>query len=184
MFIPTWVLIIAIIVAFFYLKNKKGKNNSEEDNISPEGNWQGAERYKELVLEKSPLLEGFLEDEKDMVKSMEMDMIILRERYKYDKAKQAEVAQDWYDFAKAVYNVKSSSERLDVDMEDNAFDNFLERTKEPHAIIQEVIKRVENLLGEESNIKKVHERLESKKPKGLDEIVKEVAEKKEDKPAS
>lgn len=181
MYIPIWILILGIIVAFFYFKNKKTKNGSEEDNISPEGNWQGAERYKELVLKKSPLLEGFLEDEKDMVKAMEMDMIRLRERYKYDNAKQAEIAQDWYDFAKAVYEVKSSSEMLDVDMSDNAFENHSERTKEPHAVIQEVTKRVETLLGKESNIKTVRERLEGKQPKGLDEIVKEVVKKKEDK---
>lgn len=175
MYIPIWVLIIAIIVTFFYLKSKKAKDGSEEDNISPEGNWKGAERYKELVMGKSPL-EGFLKDERDMVKTMEIDMIRLRERYKYDKTKQAEIAQDWYDFAKAVYGIKSSSERLDVDMGDNAFESHFERTKEPHAIIQEVTKRVEELLGDGATIGKVRERIE-KEQQIANDIFKEESDK-------
>ena len=127
----------------------------EESNVSPEGNWRGAEMYKKYVLEKSPLIEDYLQDERDMINAMEADMLRLRERYKYDSKKQIEIAQDWYDFAKAVHEVKSSREMLDVDMGDNGFEAHGNRTKEPHTIIQEVTKRVEILLGNESAMKAV-----------------------------
>lgn len=190
MYIPIWVLILAIIVALFYFKKQKTKKNSEEDKLNPKEdkfspgeNWTKAEWYKKQVMEKSPLIEKYLQDERDMIEAMEFDMIKLRERYKFDSNKQVEIAQDWCDFAYAVYEVKNQREWIDVETDDNAFDSHWDELFKFNTIIYEIGKRVSELLGEESNIKKVRERIENKKPKEIGglfkEVFKEVAKKKD-----
>ncbi|MDO9231371.1 MAG: hypothetical protein Q7U36_02705 [bacterium] len=176
MYTPIWVLILAIIGVFFYFKKRNTEEGSEEDNFSPEENWTRAEWYKANVMRKSPNLENHLKDERDMIGAMELDMIRLRERYKHDPKKQSEIAKDWFNFARSVDKVKSASEMLDVDAEDDAFESFINKTKEPHTIIQEIAKRVEKLLGDEAKIMTVRERIE-KQQQIANNILKEESDK-------
>lgn len=103
---------------------------------------------------------------------MERDMIRLRERYKHDPKKQLEVAHDWMDYSSAVAQIKFAREMLDVDMEDTAYDSYDERTKEAHVTVQEIGKRVEEILGKDSSAKLVHDRLKKQA-----DVVNEVGEK-------
>jgi hypothetical protein len=159
MYISTWVIIITIIaVIYFYSRSRKAKSTVGE-NLSTEQMWASADFWMQGVLEESPLIEKYLQDERDMVNAMERDMIRLKERFKHDAKKQLQIAQDWMDYSKSVYKIKSSRELLDVDWEDTALDTYEENTKEAYVIIQEIAKRVENELGKESNSKITHDRL-------------------------
>ena len=159
MFIPAWLIVVAVTVgAYYYIQSKKSSASVGEKPLTIDEMWQQAERNMSYVLEKSPILENFLQDERDMVKAMERDAMSLRERFKFDESKQTEIARDWMDYSNAVYEVKSAREYQDVDTENNAWDTFDERTKGSFAVIREVAKRVETLLGEESSSKIVHDR--------------------------
>lgn len=164
MYIPTWLIIIAIcVVVWFYFKSKKGSVNDDGEPTTVEGMWQSAEWSMGRVMEKSPLsgleeIDSF-KDEREMVKAMETDAVRLRERYKHNPEKQKQIARDWMDYANAVREVKSAREMLDVDWEDGAYDRFDESTKESYAVIHEVAKRAEDELGKDSHLKVVHDRL-------------------------
>lgn len=158
MYIPFWIVAVAAIIAiYFYSKSKK--SFPSKDSLSVEKMWIQAQNNVARVQEKSPLLENYLQDERDMVKAMEKDMLRLRERYKHNDIKQKEIARDWMDYSDAVAEVKFARELLDVDTEDDAYDRFDENTKEAFLTIQEVAKRVEDELGKDSNSKIVHDRL-------------------------
>jgi DNA-directed RNA polymerase subunit N (RpoN/RPB10) len=107
-----------------------------------------------------------------MVVAMEKDAIKLRERYKHNPDKQKDIARDWMNYAKAVQELKSASELLDVDWEDGAYDRFDENTKESYAVVYEVGKRVLDELGKESHLKVVHDRLQ-KKAEAVNEVLTE-----------
>ncbi len=161
MYISTWIIIIIVIVGiYFYRKSKKqNKSISENQLLTADEMWVRAEVYMERVMRKSPNIEKYLQDERDMVKAMERDMVRLRERFKHDPKKQLEIAQGWMDYSHAVERIKFSRELLDVDMEHNAYDSHDERTKEAWITIPEIAKRVENILGKDSSSKLVHDRL-------------------------
>ena len=177
MYLPVWVIIIAIILGVYFYNSSKNKKNRESelienDDLSVDFMWEFAEGNKSAVLAESPNLEKYLQDERDMVNAMELDMIRLRERFKYDEKKQREIAQDWMDYSGAVNDEKSASELLDVNNEDTAYDEYRESTKKADLVIQEVSRRVEELLGEKSASKIVHDRLK-KKAKSANEILSE-----------
>ncbi len=161
MYIPFWLIVIAFI-AWMYFRNKKRNSDSGDQLTSVEGMWKQAEWNKGRVLEKSLNLEEYLQDERDMVNAMERDAIRLRERFKHDPVKQKEIAKDWMDYSYAVSRVKFAREMLDVDMGDDAYDSFEERVKEPYLAIQEISKRVEGILGDESSSKVVNDNLRRK----------------------
>lgn len=164
MYIPWWfIIIVAIVGLVLYSRhNQKRLLGLENEPLNAEAMWAAALHYKEAVIEKSPLIEDFLQDERDMVKAMEVDMIRLKQRFQHDPKKLEEIAQDWMNYTKAVKDTKFSREMLDVDMDDNALENHWERTKEPSITIEEVAKRVGVLLGAESQSKVVHNRIDAK----------------------
>ena len=173
MYIPTWLIIIVVITGiYFYLQFRKRNSAIENQDLTTEDMWRRAETNMAMVLEKSPLIEDYLQDERDMIKAMERDMIRLRERYKHNTQKQTEVARDWMDYSNAIVEIKFAREMLDVDMEDSSWESFDERTKDVFIVIQEIAKRVEKVLGQESSSKLVHDILR-KKADAVDEIGKE-----------
>lgn len=160
MYIPSWLIVLAIIMGvYLYLKSRKKENNHSEQPINIEAMWEQAEVDMAGILEKSPLLENHLQDERDMVRAMERDMIRLRERYKHNEQKQKEIVHDWMDYAGSVRKIKFARELLDVNMEDTAYDEYTEDTKEAYIKIQEIGERIEKELGKDSSSKLVHDRL-------------------------
>lgn len=173
MYISTWIIVI-IVIAGIYLYSRSKKRGekgitADGESLTAEEMWERGEANTARVLEKSPLIENYLQDERDMVKAMERDMIRLRERFKHDTKKQLEVARDWMDYSGAVAQIKFAREMLDVDMEDTAHDSYDGRTKESYITVQEIGKRVEEILGNDSSSKLVHDRLR-KQAEAIDEI--------------
>jgi len=167
MYIPTWIIILAIIIAIFYFRRQKINKDPAVDDDSPGAIWGEATKFKRSVMEESLLIEDYLCDERSMIEAMEMDMLRLRERYKHDSNKQIEIAQDWFDFAKAIHNLKFTKEMMDVLTEHDELESHRNNAIKINTIIQEIIKRTEGLLGEESNIKKVREVIEDKVSKEI-----------------
>jgi hypothetical protein len=180
MYISTWIIIIAIIVGvYFYFRLQRTKRktlNEEYESLTTEQMWNRAEGHMASVLEKSPNLEDYLQNERDMVKAMEKDMIRLRERYKHDAKKQNEIARDWMDYSSCVGVIKNSRELLDVDTRPDASDRYDRLTKVPYVIVQEVAKRVEDMLGKDSSSKLVHDKLK-KNAQAIEEVFAERREK-------
>jgi hypothetical protein len=163
---------------YLYFRSKKSNPKLETGNASltVEEMWERAEGKMAEVLSKSPSLENYLQDERDMVKAMESDMIRLRERFKHDPKKQSEVARDWMDYSSAVARIKFSREWFDCDDKDTALDSHTERTREPYVTVQEIGKRVEDILGKDSSSKLVHDRLR-KNAEAVNEVFAERREK-------
>ncbi len=179
MYISTWIIVAMIIAGiYFYSRSKKNGLNlrAENESLTVEEMWKRASENMAEVLSKSPNLENYLQDERDMVKAMERDMMRLRERFKHDPKKQLEIAQDWMAYSHAVERVKFSREWLDVDMKSTAYDSHEERTKEAYVTIQEVAKRVEEMLGQDSSSKFVHDKLK-RKAQAVEEVFAERREK-------
>jgi predicted nuclease with TOPRIM domain len=171
MYISTWI-IVAIIIAgiYFYSRSHKRKTlNEEYESLTTEQMWNRAEEHMTNVLEKSPNLENYLQTEREMVKAMEKDMVRLRERFKHDAKKQNEIARDWMDYSSCVGVIKQSRELLDVDTRPDASDRYDRLTKVPYVIIQEVAKRVEDMLGQDSSSKLVHDKLK-KNAQAIEEV--------------
>ncbi len=180
MYIPVWIIVIGVIIYFFWARKRNSTFSDEPSTV--EEMWRQAEYSMTRVMEKSPIsgleeINGF-KDDREMVKAMETDAIRLRERYKHNSDKQKQIARDWMDYAKAVQEIKSAREMLDVDWEDGAYDRFDESTKESYAVIHEVVKRVEDELGKESHLKVVHDRLR-KHAEAANEVLTKFAEKEE-----
>lgn len=160
MYIPTWLIVLVVGVGIYScFRSKERDVISDGEPTTTQEIWGQAERNMARVLEKSTNLEEYLRDERDMVRAMERDVIRLRERYKHNPEKQKEIARDWMDYSNAVAEIKFAREMLDVDWDDGAYDRHDERAKESYLTVQEVVKRVESELGEESSSKVVHDRL-------------------------
>ena len=162
MYIPAWLIVIFIVVGYLYFRSKRKDEGDFDDPKTLKGIWELAEFHKQRVLEKSPLIEEYLKDERDLVLAMEKDAIRLRERYKHQPEKQKQFAQDWLDYARAISEIKTAREILDVDWEDGSYNRFDEDTKESFLVAQEVSKRIEQELGKDSHIKVVNDRLHKK----------------------
>lgn len=131
--------------------------------------WDMGSRERDSVLEYSPLMDDHFHDERELVRAMEADSIRLRERFKHEPVRQRQIAQDWFDYAAAVDNVKSSREYLNVDDAEEAFEKHFERTKDSQIVIQEIGKRVIDILGEQSQLRSVLDQIEKDDQLPLDE---------------
>lgn len=179
MYIESWLLVVVVVVGvvvYIIYKSRKKDSSSDDEPKTIKGMWKMAEFNMDRVLEKSINLEKYLQDERDMVQAMERDMIRLRERYKHNDQKQKEIAHDWMDYSSSIQQIKFAREMLDVDMDDDAYDNFDERAKEAYIKVQEIGDRVAKELGKDSSSKLVHDRLR-KKAKAADEVLNESFDK-------
>ena len=78
----------------------------------------------------------------------ERDYLHLKEQFKHDEKKQLELASDWCEYAEAIRDLSSAADLLDVDMSQNAYENYGESAKEPHIKRHEIEKRFQTLRGE------------------------------------
>ena len=88
-------------------------------------------------------------DLQDRHEVMEVNYLRLKQRYFNQEEKKIEIARDWAKYVEALSDLKHARIILDVDMSDNAFDNLIESSKEPHIITEEVEKKFKSLLGKD-----------------------------------
>lgn len=153
-----FLTIVVILIAIYY-GGKIYQDYQERKPESPKEMWKKAEVSMAKVMEKSPNIEKYLQDDRDRVQAMEKDMIRLRERFKQDSKKQSEISRDWMDFANAMDEMKSAKEMLDVAVNEKEDEVIRENIEKSFVIAEEIYERVKRILGKESASKIVNDRL-------------------------
>ncbi|MFC1751458.1 hypothetical protein ACFL2V_22050 [Pseudomonadota bacterium] len=153
MYIPGWLIIVFIVVAIlFYIKYRS-------ENPPTGAMWKEAEANMQIVLDESFVPEGDeLQVERKFIKTMEVDMKLLRERYKDNPEKLKQIARDWMNYSDAIVQKKTAREMLIVAHGDDvaeAIKDVQERSERAIIVIEEITKRIEKELGKDSNIKKI-----------------------------
>jgi hypothetical protein len=145
MYIPTWLIIIAAIVIFFIWKSKK----KFERPASVEDIEKSVQFLKERIFELEHLDSPHFIDYQDAFDTMEINYLRLKQRFSHSSEKVLEIAKDWWKYVEALGDLKHARVMLDVDMDDNAWDNAGERMKEPSIIREEVENKFKSLLGKD-----------------------------------
>lgn len=159
MYIPFWfIFLIIIVIIYLYFKSRKKKDIYETSDLTIEEMWNRAKNYMDTVLENSPILGDYLQDEKDMVIAMEKDMIRLNERQKFNEDKKYEIARDWMDYSYAVTNIKLAKELIQVATEENDYIINDKLLLTSYLTIKEIALRVQKELGENAYSKIVHDK--------------------------
>ena len=145
MYIPIWIIVVAVVAYYFWSKSKQ-----------EQGQANTVERCEEIVYHHKQSLMEFAHfdspriiDLQDKYDVMEANYLRLKQRYLSNEEKKLEISRDWTRYAEALYELKHARVMLDVDMSDSAFDNFTESSKEPYIISEEVEKKFKSLLGKD-----------------------------------
>lgn len=166
MYVPGWFILLLAVLAL-YLYFHYAKRNMDVSNM--DGMWKQAEQNVARVMEKSVLIEDFLEMERGLIMAMEHDMLRLRERYKHNQERQKEIAKDWMDYSEALAAIRLRRELLDADWESGAMERFEKETTAAYITAQEITKRVEKELGEDCDTQKFLKSKDEKTTKSLDQ---------------
>lgn len=162
MYIPTWILIGIIVVAITYFSRSKRTNQPTQSQVPTEDIWEKADEKYTRIVEDDSSLAKFLDDEINLTKAMNDDIIRLRHRFK-DDSRDREFALLWTDFLFAMGRIISARQILDVTDSDSAFEDFHESVREPNIQIDEMDKKIRGLLGEDSHLARVLDKVRKKR---------------------
>lgn len=108
---------------------------------------KGVDLFKRIIFLKHPALEnGIGEETRNAFYEMEKKYLKLRERYKYDIKKLLPITLDWFNYAASLSKLVTAFLLLDADLKEGANERYDERVKKPRIIIEEIEKRVDELL--------------------------------------
>ena len=139
MYIPIWLVVIALVLFFIYRsKNKVG--------VSTEGIEGAVGVLKESIFNLEHFDSPHFVDVQDAFDAMEVNYFRLKERFASIPEKAIEVARDWYRYVEALRDLKYARVMLDVDWSDNASENAKENFREPSIIKEEIEKKFKSLL--------------------------------------
>lgn len=151
MYIPTWVIVVAIIVFWIYHSRKQRKmagNIFDDPGLNVEKIEESVRYQKEnMIFSLEHFDSPHFIDIQDAFDVMEINYLRLKQRFSHNSEKIIEIAKDWYRYVGALGDMKSARVMLDVDMSDKAFDNLEESMKEPEIIKDEIEKKFRSLLG-------------------------------------
>jgi len=142
MYIPIWIIVIAFIFYYFWIKSKR----KQKPVNTVEHFEEIAQRFKESLFEFPHFNCPNIVDLQDRYDAMEINYLRLKQRYLSQEENALEIAKDWARYVEALKDLKFANEMLDVDLSDTAYDTYEERTKEPRIIFQEVEKKIKSLL--------------------------------------
>lgn len=152
MYIPMWLIVIIAVVVYLIYRSKRKDDNAGflEKSTTTVEDIEGDIRY---LKESLFLLEHFdsphFIDVQDAFDAMEVNYLRLKQRFSHDAGKVLEIAKDWYRYVDSLKELKDARIMLDVAWSDDDTDNFLESSKEPTIIKQEVEKKFKSLLGKD-----------------------------------
>ncbi|MCA9368864.1 hypothetical protein KC721_01065 [Candidatus Woesebacteria bacterium] len=145
MFIPIWIIVIAVVIFYYWSKS----NQSNIQTNSSEYFEEIASRYKEYLFELAHFDSPRIIDLQDKHLVMEINYLRLKQRISHNEEKKIEIARDWASYVQSLNELKSARVLLDVDMSESAYENFEEASKEPYIITEEVEKKFKSLLGKD-----------------------------------
>lgn len=151
MYIPTWLIVIIAIVAFFIYKSKKKASSTGalERTASVEDIENSINFLKERIFELEHFDSPHFIDCQDAFDVMEINYLKLKQRFFHTPEKVLEIAKDWHRYVEALGDLKHARVMLDVDWEDDAWDRIGESMKEPSIIKEEIEKKFKPLLGDD-----------------------------------
>ena len=156
MYIPIWLIIIAVVVYFIYRSKKRSHDSGSSEvptilnsKVTVEEVEERVQFQKERIFKLEHFDSPQFIDLQDAFDVMEANYFRLKQRFSHTPEKVLEIARDWYRYADALRGLKFARVMLDVDMSDEAFDNAHERSKEPAIIKDEIEKKFKSLLGED-----------------------------------
>jgi len=148
MFIPSWLLIIGVIVAYFIYKSREAQKDPEElSNV--EEIEEKVCCLKDSIFERQHFDGPNFIDNQDAFDAMETNYLRLKQRLSHSPEKILETVRDWHRYAYALDRLRSARVMLDADWSDQAYDNMQENVKEPYIIKEEVEKKFKSLLGKD-----------------------------------
>lgn len=160
MYIPVWLIVVAIVFIFFYISKKRVSGTIQDEEERPEWLWERGYYWKRIVNEESVVMGGKSTSIIEYLDAMEKDSLRLKERFKHDSKKQFEIAKDWYDFAEASSDAKHSIEMSIVAYDDESEKDASESMDAARIVVQEISTRVINELGEVSQLKLIRNKYE------------------------
>ncbi len=162
--------LVAIVIWVIYSVYKHWENSKPEKKVE--------ELEASAVFWKEQALKDLLHLGKAQLEfvldATERDYLHLKEQFKHDEKKQFELASDWCEYTKAINDLSYAGNMLDVDMSQNAYENYGETAKEPHIKRHEIERRFQTLRGE-----KLQDRWDQwgkMNPNPLDEVFRPVGQ--------
>lgn len=151
MYIPTWLIIVLAVVAYFVYKSKSGTNisNPSKQSGSIDDIEGSTEFLKERIFELEHIDSPHFIDYQNAFDAMEVNYLRLKQRLSHTPEKVLEIAKDWHKYAEALGDLKHGRVMLDLDWDDGAWDRAEESSKEPSIIKDEVEKKFKSLLAKD-----------------------------------
>jgi len=161
-------IILIVIGILVYLIYKSIKINPKKVKLSVEEILQKARENKEKILGRCKKQNyNLYQDEIDMLEAMEEDVIRLNERHKHNSETAIQISNDYLDYTNALSKIIKAGIFDDAksfvgygDSLDNLEDYHAE-TKNPHIIVQEIGKRIIEMVGDDSKYKKILNKMSS-----------------------
>jgi len=144
MYIPTWLIILGIIVIYWIIKNSKFETVNKPENM--EDIEAKTDYFKDDIFRLEHFTSPHFIDLQNDYTVMEVNYLRLKERYSNTPDKLLEITKDWLKYVLALGEIKSARLILDVDFSENAYENFNENTKQPTITKEEVEKKYKTLL--------------------------------------
>lgn len=149
------LIIVAVLIYLIYRNTKIRPENNKQ--VGTEEILRRAQENKEKILNKCKRQSCDLyEDEIDMIETVETDIFRLCERYKHDQKITTQVLNDYLAYTIALLKIINANILDDAKSSvgyDDSFDSYHKKTKEPKIIIQEIGKRIIEMIGQDSSYK-------------------------------
>lgn len=147
------ILVITAVLVFLIYKNRP----EERKQVSNKEVLQKAQENKEKILDKCKR-SGLCEDEIGMIEAIETDTFRLCERYKHDLKITTQVLNDYFAYTVALLKIINANILDDAKSFVGYGDSpneYHKETEKPRIIIQEIGRRVMEMVGEDSSYKLV-----------------------------
>lgn len=148
MYIPTWLIIIVLVVLFIFWEKKKNRSINETpetvDSIEDKITF-----LKERIFSLEHFDSPHFIDYQNCFDTMEVNYLKIKQRFYHTTEKVLEISKDWHKYVEALYDLKHVRIMLDVDWSDNAWDTARDNSKEPEIIKEEIEKKFKTLLSKD-----------------------------------
>lgn len=156
-----FILIITVVLIYSVYRSIKIKPQNIE-KVSVEEILQRASENKKKILDRCKKQKyNLYQDEIDMLEAVEEDIIRLNERYRHNSENVVKISNDYLEYTNAFSRIISARISDDIkssvgygDSLDNLEDYHIE-TKKPLIIVQEIGKRIIEMVGDDSRYKMI-----------------------------
>ncbi|GEM_PF-3289702 len=147
MYIPDWIIVLAVFIAtYFYWKKRKTNRHGAQQEVTSVEDIESNVRYlNEQIFALEHFDSPHFVDCQDAFDAMQINYFRLKQRFVHHPEKVLEVAKDWNNYASALQELKHARVMLDVDMD--AWERDGDERTEYSIIKDEIEKKFKSLLG-------------------------------------